>query len=92
MAVKTALELEDYRRQLLGGLPDDRFDWMQEQRVREMLFHLLQFHRRADKPAWWALFARREASEEDLHNDLEALAGLTQSRDSQKLGDATRYW
>lgn len=91
-AAKASQELEDYRRQLLADLPEERFNWTREQRVRELLFHLLQFHRRADKPAWWELFARQGASEEELLNDLDALAGLTQSRSPQKHGDTTKYW
>ena len=91
-AAKASQELEDYRRQLLADLQEERFNWTQEQRVRELLFHLLQFHRRADKPSWWELFARQSASDEELLNDLHALAGLTQSRSPQKHGDTTKYW
>ncbi|WP_232054247.1 MULTISPECIES: TM0106 family RecB-like putative nuclease [unclassified Thiomonas] len=79
-AKKAAARMEDYRRRLVGDLPADRLAWTDEHRVRELLFHLLNFHRRADKPVWWALFARQDASPDELLDDLEVIAGLTCSR------------
>ena len=75
-AQKAAETLERYRSELLDGLPADRLTWSDEDRVRELLFHLLSFHRRTDKPVWWALFERQQATEEELLDDIEALAGL----------------
>lgn len=43
---------------------------------RELLAHLLEFHRREAKPAWWAQFARAEMSEEQLIDDVESIGGL----------------
>lgn len=91
-AAQTAQTMETYRSRLLDGLPVDRLKWTGEDRLRELLFYLLGFQRRADKPAWWAMFSRQDALEEDLLNDLEALAGLTQSRDPQPRGKMTRCW
>ena len=91
-ARKAAESLEGYRRKLLGGLPANRLDWSDEHRVRDLLFHLLTFHRRTEKPVWWALFERQQASEEDLIADIEALAGLVRSRLPQQEADGTRYW
>ncbi len=79
-AQKAAARMEDFRQRLVGSLPADRLSWTDEHRLRELLFFLLNFHRRADKPVWWALFARQEASREELLDDLEVLAGLEQSR------------
>lgn len=70
----------------------DRLTWSDEDRVRELLFHLLSFHRRTDKPVWWALFERQQATEEELLDDIEALAGLLQSRPPQHDGEGRRYW
>ena len=74
--------LARYRASLLGGLPDDRTAWDADEHVRELVFELLDFHRRADKPAWWAMFARRDMTDDELIDDIECLGGLT--RDSRK--------
>jgi len=42
----------------------------------ELLFELCFFHRREEKPAWWAMFDRAERDPEELIDDLESLAGL----------------
>jgi uncharacterized protein len=92
-AKKAAARIEDYRRRLVGDLPADRLAWTDEHRVRELLFHLLNFHRRADKPVWWALFARQDASVAELLDDLEALGALRRSRPSAPGPDgAMHYW
>ena len=41
-----------------------------------MLFNLTQFHRREAKPAWWAIFDSLGQDEDQLIDDLNALAGL----------------
>lgn len=43
---------------------------------QEMLFNLGLFHRREVKPAQWAVFDSAAKDEEDLIDDLDALAGL----------------
>ncbi|WP_422028786.1 TM0106 family RecB-like putative nuclease [Roseovarius sp.] len=50
-----------------SGLPEARQD---------MLFNLGLFHKREAKPAWWAIFDSLGREEEDLIDDLDALAGL----------------
>ena len=90
-AQEAAEAMEEYRRRLVGSLSADRLEWTNEHRVCELLFHLLGFHRRCDKPGWWALFARQQASEEELLDDLEALAGLTQLRPPTPAGGGTGY-
>ncbi|MDB6085332.1 MAG: hypothetical protein JWN43_3213 [Gammaproteobacteria bacterium] len=47
-----------------------------EQAFREMLGHLLEFHRREAKPAWWAMFQRQAMSEDELIEDGECMGGL----------------
>jgi predicted RecB family nuclease len=56
-------------RAMLGasGLPQDR---------RDMLFNLGVFHKREAKPAQWAVFDSAGKDEDDLIDDLDALAGL----------------
>jgi uncharacterized protein len=41
------------------------------------LAHLLDYHRREAKPEWWAYFARRKKSADELLDDTEAIAYLT---------------
>ena len=50
-----------------SGLPQDRQD---------MLFNLGVFHNREVKPAQWAVFDSAAKDEDDLLDDLDALAGL----------------
>jgi uncharacterized protein len=91
-ADKAQEELESYRQRLLGPVTDDPLRRSTEDELRELLFHLLSFHRRCDKPVWWAHFDRQESSEEQLIDDVEALAGLRQSRPPVWKGQGFRYW
>jgi uncharacterized protein len=43
---------------------------------RELVGHLLEFHRREDKPSYWAMFHRQELSEEELVEDAECIGAL----------------
>jgi uncharacterized protein len=56
-----------------SGLPEER---------QEMLFNLGLFHKREAKPAQWAVFDSVGKDEDDLIDDLDALAGL------EAMGDA----
>lgn len=69
--------LAEYRSRLLGGLPVDRTEWDEDAHMRELLFQLLNFHRRAAKPEWWAMFARHEMAEEELIDDPECIGAMT---------------
>lgn len=50
-----------------SDLPEER---------QAMLFDLGMFHTREAKPAWWAIFDSLGKDEDDLIDDLDALAGL----------------
>lgn len=63
---------ESLSRQLLACNEEDR-PW------RQLLAHLLEFHRREAKPAWWAQFTRAEMTEEELINDAECIGALTRN-------------
>ncbi|HVE44043.1 MAG TPA: TM0106 family RecB-like putative nuclease [Gammaproteobacteria bacterium] len=65
------VEYESYRHRLLDGVSED------EKPLRELLFSLLEFHRRENKPQWWASFERRDKFEYELIDDPECLGGLT---------------
>lgn len=65
-----------YREFLVDKLPQERNSWGQEEHLFELTYQLLDFHRRAAKPEWWAMFSRKELSEDELLEDGECLAGL----------------
>ena len=48
---------------------------------RELVGHLTQFHRRADKPAFWAMFDRCERESEELAEDNECIGGISPDLD-----------
>lgn len=68
--------LEAYRRKLVDPLPSDRRAWSVQDHARELTWQLLDFHRRAAKPAWWAVYSRMDMGEDELFDDPECLAGL----------------
>jgi predicted RecB family nuclease len=86
--------LDAYRVRLVDALPDDRTTWGTGEHMRELTWQLLDFHRRNDKPHWWAHFARKEVDEAELLDDLECLAGLQAdpSRPPQREARSMRYW
>lgn len=48
----------------------------EEHRARYLLANLLAYHRREEKPVWWAFFDRCESVDELLEFDKDAIAGL----------------
>lgn len=46
------------------------------ERVADLLLDLSQFHKREDKPTWWAIFDRLAQDSEELLDDLECIQGL----------------
>ena len=70
------IRLEDYRNRLLGQLPADEEALSDDEQVTLLIFQLLDFHRRAEKPAWWQMFSRQDMTTEELLDDIESLAGL----------------
>lgn len=53
------------------------------ERGRELVGHLAQFHRRADKPALWAMFDRCEREEDELADDGECIGAIIPNPDSE---------
>jgi uncharacterized protein len=68
--------LAGYGAKLLAGVPEDVGLRSEEEHVRVLLTALLDFHRRAAKPEYWALYARRDATDDELVEDLECLGML----------------
>jgi uncharacterized protein len=65
-------------REILQALPERRPEGEagERHRVTELLAHLLEFHRREEKPIWWRRFDREEKDERELIDDPECLGGL----------------
>ncbi len=71
--------LEDYRRKLLGTLPQDQTIWSPKDQLCELVFQLLDFHRREAKPEWWSVFDRMDKTDDELIEDIECIGGMTRS-------------
>lgn len=75
---KDELELECYRTLLLEDAATEGQAESSACNIRELTFHMLDFHRRCAKPEWWAMFARQEMTVDELIDDGECLGGLTE--------------
>lgn len=69
-------QLEAYRRKLVDPLSADRRTWSAQDRARELAWQMLDFHRRAAKPVWWAVYSRMDMNEDELLEDPECLAAM----------------
>lgn len=67
---------EHYRQKLVAGLPEDVSLRSAEDNVNQLLFDLLDFYRREDKPGFWRMFDRQGKTVPELMDDLDCLAGL----------------
>src|SRR5208337_3548059 len=67
---------------MLAGIPDKRPEGEQGEllRVTELLAHLLEFHRREEKPIWWRRFDRMNMEESELIADPDCLGGLQRTK------------
>jgi predicted RecB family nuclease len=62
---------------LTADLPLDPDELSEEQRIKWLLAHALDWHRREDKVAAWDYFRLREQTDEEMFDDRSALVGLT---------------
>ncbi|TMK98896.1 MAG: TM0106 family RecB-like putative nuclease [Actinobacteria bacterium] len=76
---------------LLVGLPEDVAAWSEDERGRWLMAQLLNYHRREEKPAWWAYFARLEQSPEELVDDPEAIGNLAPDPESEPVADERSF-
>ena len=72
----TAEETQRVMAQLLEGVPVDAAARSEEQQARWLLAHLLEWHRREDKAAWWEYFRLKDLPTDDYEDERSALAGL----------------
>lgn len=85
---REAGQTTDLQRALLDGisLPQTENEYTlmtPEHRTRYLMANLLAYHRREEKPAWWAFFDRCENPDKLLEFDKEALGGLKLDRSAQ---------
>ncbi|MEO8464497.1 MAG: TM0106 family RecB-like putative nuclease [Gammaproteobacteria bacterium] len=73
----TAEETQRVMAQLLEDVPVDPAARSEEQQARWLLAHLLEWHRREDKAAWWEYFRLKDLPADDYEDERSALAGLT---------------
>ncbi|HET7201778.1 MAG TPA: TM0106 family RecB-like putative nuclease [Steroidobacteraceae bacterium] len=69
-------ELRRLRDGLLEGVPIEPAGRSHGQQARFVLAHMMEFHRREDKAAWWEYFRLRDLEEHELVDERRALAGL----------------
>lgn len=74
---ESAAEVAALFEHLTAGLPVDDADLDGEQRARQRLAHLLEFHRREEKSTWWEFFDRCELTGEQHIEHRVTLGGLT---------------
>ncbi|BET27614.1 uncharacterized protein EV673_1715 [Limnobacter thiooxidans] len=67
---------EAYLAELPNRLANSKHTGQLPEQYRQLLCQLIDFHKRAAKPAWWAIFERIEAEPEELLDDMEVIANL----------------
>ncbi len=81
-ATPEAAEIQDevarLEHALTRDVPEDLAVASDDQRSRWLLAQLLSYHRREEKPAWWAYFSRAEMSPDELVEDPEAIGRLSE--------------
>jgi len=70
------IEYEEYRERLLT--PNAEVSTVGVDKVKEHLSHLLEFHKREEKPQWWNRFDRQNKLEDEIIDDTECIGGLIQ--------------
>jgi len=61
---------------LTSQLPEDKATWNNEQEVKWLLAHQIEYFRREDKSAWWEYFRVHELEQDDLLEERKAITGL----------------
>ncbi|MHB1865445.1 MAG: TM0106 family RecB-like putative nuclease [Candidatus Saccharimonadales bacterium] len=90
-----AAEAQDETAQLADALTrnlDESPDAMgTDDRGRWLMAQLLNYHRREDKPVWWAYFERLQMSGDELVEDAEAIGQITLEAHQEPLADKKSY-
>ncbi|HLF09611.1 MAG TPA: TM0106 family RecB-like putative nuclease, partial [Gammaproteobacteria bacterium] len=73
----TAGETQRVMARLLQGVPVDPDERNAEEHALWLMAHLLEWHRREDKAAWWEYYRLKDLPLEDYEEERSALTGLT---------------
>lgn len=73
---ETAEETRQVMDKLLAGIPADPAGRSEEEQARWLLAHLLEWHRREEKAAWWEYFRLRDLPLDEYLDERSALAEL----------------
>lgn len=89
----TDIKLDTYKQQLIDTLPENKSLWTPNNRLSELIYYLLDFNRRENKPEWWAYFKRRnlQSQPEELLEDLECIALCSVDTKTAKIQDKKSY-
>jgi uncharacterized protein len=73
---ETAEETQQVMQRLLDGVPVDSEERSDEQQARWVAAHLLEWHRREEKAAWWEYYRLRDLPLEEYADERSAIADL----------------
>ncbi|MEX2124813.1 MAG: TM0106 family RecB-like putative nuclease [Woeseia sp.] len=73
---ETTDETREVTERLLAGVPPDADQRSEEEQARWLLAHLLEWHRREEKAAWWEYFRLRDLPLDEYLDERSALAEL----------------
>jgi predicted RecB family nuclease len=82
-AVELRTERDRVRDMLLDGAVEGEPRWL--------LAHLLEYHRREEKPQWWEYFHHRDLDDEELLDDGDTIGGLELEGEPQRVGGSFEY-
>jgi predicted RecB family nuclease len=80
-----------YRKALIDPLPENRGDWEEKDYLNELVYFLADFHRREDKPGYWAFFTRIEMTDDEAVEDPECLGALRADKSNPPVVDKRSY-
>ena len=79
-------QLEDLRGRLIEGVPPLPEERDGEEQARWLLAHMLDWHWREEKAAWWEFFRLCDLPEEEMLDEKAAIAGLEWREQLPKVG------
>jgi uncharacterized protein len=75
-AIEAAMQTDTLSAAFLSTVPEDLIAATEEQKARWLMAHLIHYHRREARPAWWWYFDRLNMSPEELVEDGESIGCL----------------
>ncbi|MGO4414409.1 TM0106 family RecB-like putative nuclease [Cupriavidus sp. KB_39] len=87
------VRLEEFERTMCDGIPEREDERTEQDQHRLVAYQLLDYHRREQKPEWWAYFDRMDMTEAEMIEDVECIGGATLDRtvEREKVKASYRY-